>query len=114
MNASLGPAPALLDGHRLPPLPYGPADLEPVISARTVGLHHGTHQQGYVDTLNKRVEGTRFAGLSLEQTIRATAGIAEHTAIFDNAAQAWNHAFYWCSSAPAGPGSSRMDRGCGS
>lgn len=103
MNASVSPVPATLGGHMLPPLPYGPADLEPVISARTVGLHHGTHQQGYVDTLNKLVEGTRFAGLSLEQTIRATAGIAEHTAIFDNAAQAWNHAFYWHSlRAPGG------------
>ena len=99
-----GSAPTL---HHLPPLPYGLNELEPVISARTLDLHHGVHQKGYVDTLTKLVEGTRFAGLTLEATIRASAGIAEHASIFNNAAQAWNHAFYWRSLRPKGGESPR-------
>ena len=88
--------------HALPPLPYGDTALAPAISAETVRLHYGKHNQGYVDELNKLIAGTRFADLSLVQTIQATAGIAEHTAIFNNAAQAWNHAFYWRSLSPKG------------
>jgi Fe-Mn family superoxide dismutase len=79
----------------LPPLPYAANALEPVISTRTVRLHYGKHNKGYVDTLNHLVAGTPFAYMSLEQLILCTAGKPEHARIFDNAAQAWNHAFYW-------------------
>jgi Fe-Mn family superoxide dismutase len=90
--------------HALPPLPYAENALEPVISARTVGLHHGKHHQGYLDNLNKLVAGTKFADLSLEQIIARSAGQPESSAVFNNAAQAWNHAFYWQSMSPSGGG----------
>jgi Fe-Mn family superoxide dismutase len=86
----------------LPPLPYAENALEPVISADTVKLHYGKHHKGYVDTLNTLVVRTPFAEMTLEQIIRSTAGKAEHAPIFNNAAQAWNHAFYWRSLAPNG------------
>jgi len=88
----------------LPPLPYAENALEPAISARTVRLHYGKHNKGYVDTLNQLVTGTPFADMSLEELILSTAGKLEHARIFDNAAQAWNHAFYWRSLRPAGNG----------
>jgi superoxide dismutase, Fe-Mn family len=90
--------------HVLPPLPYPQNALAPVISAQTLGLHHGKHHQGYVDTLNKLVADTKFAELSLKQTVDATVGKAEHVAIYNNAAQAWNHAFHWNSLRPNGGG----------
>jgi Fe-Mn family superoxide dismutase len=90
--------------HALPPLPYAENALEPVISARTIGFHYGKHHQGYVDNLNKLVAGTKFADLSLEQIIARSAGQPESTAVFNNAAQAWNHAFYWQSMCPGGGG----------
>jgi Fe-Mn family superoxide dismutase len=86
----------------LPPLPYAENALEPVISANTVKLHYGKHHKSYVDTLNTLVVSTPFAEMTLEQIIRSTAGKAEHAPIFNNAAQAWNHAFYWRSLAPNG------------
>jgi Fe-Mn family superoxide dismutase len=86
----------------MPPLPYAEDALEPVISAATVRLHHRKHQQGYVDALNKLVAGTPFAAMSLTQLVLATTGKPEHVAIYNNAAQAWNHAFYWRSLRPAG------------
>lgn len=79
----------------LPPLPYADNSLAPVISAKTIGFHYGKHHKGYVDNLNKLVTGTEFADLSLEKIIAATAGQTEKTAIFNNAAQIWNHTFYW-------------------
>lgn len=88
----------------LPPLPYAENALEPVISAKTVGLHYGKHNKGYVDTLNQLVAGTSFVEMSLKQLVLATAGKPEHAAIFNNAAQAWNHAFYWRSLRPGGGG----------
>jgi Fe-Mn family superoxide dismutase len=88
----------------LPRLPYAEGALEPAISARTVRLHYGKHNKGYVDTLNQLVAGTPFADMSLEELILSTAGKPEHARIFDNAAQAWNHAFYWRSLRPAGNG----------
>jgi Fe-Mn family superoxide dismutase len=88
--------------YTLPPLPYGDTALAPTISAETVRFHYGKHNQGYIDELNKLITGTKFADLSLVQTIQATSGIAEHAAIFNNAAQAWNHAFYWRSLSPKG------------
>jgi Fe-Mn family superoxide dismutase len=88
----------------LPPLPYAENALEPVISAKTVRLHYGKHNRGYVDTLNQLVAGTPFVEMSLKQLVLATAGKPEHAAIFNNAAQAWNHAFYWRSLRPGGGG----------
>jgi Fe-Mn family superoxide dismutase len=90
--------------HVLPPLPYDENALEPVISARTVSFHYGKHHQGYVDNLNKLVSGNEYAGLSLENVIAATAGRLEGAAIFNNAAQIWNHTFYWKSLHPKGGG----------
>ena len=90
--------------HALPPLPYAENALEPVISARTIGFHYGKHHQAYLDNLNKLVAGTKFADLSLEQIIARSAGQPESSAVFNNAAQAWNHAFYWQSMTPSGGG----------
>jgi superoxide dismutase, Fe-Mn family len=88
----------------LPPLPYAEDALAPVISARTIGFHYGKHHKTYVDTLNKLIAGTEFADQPLEAIIRATAGKADKAKIFNNAAQAWNHAFYWRSLKPGGGG----------
>jgi Fe-Mn family superoxide dismutase len=99
-QAAQGPASAFT----LPPLPYADNALEPVISAQTLGFHYGKHHRGYVDNLNKLVAGTAFAGQSLEQIIAATSGKADHVGIYNNAAQIWNHTFYWRSLKPAGGG----------
>lgn len=88
----------------LPPLPYADNALEPVISAHTLSFHYGKHHKGYVDNLNKLVAGTPFAGQSLEQIITATADHADKIGIFNNAAQVWNHMFYWNSLSPNGGG----------
>jgi superoxide dismutase, Fe-Mn family len=90
--------------HVLPPLPYAENALDPVISGRTIGFHYGKHHKGYVDTLNKLVGGTELASLSLEKLIAETAGKADKVAIFNNAAQTWNHTFYWRSLRPKGGG----------
>ena len=90
--------------YALPPLPYAENALEPVISARTISFHYGKHHKAYVDNLNKAVTGTEFAGMPLETIIAATAGKTDKTAIFNNASQAWNHAFYWNSLTPDGGG----------
>ena len=90
--------------HVLPPLPYADSALDPVISTKTLGFHYGKHHKGYVETLNKLVAGTALEGLSLEKLIAATAGNAEKMAIFNSAAQAWNHTFYWHSLGPKGGG----------
>jgi Fe-Mn family superoxide dismutase len=91
--------------YALPPLPYAENALEPVISAKTLAVHHGKHHKTYVDTLNELVEGTEFARFTLEELVVQTAGRAEHVKIFNNAAQAWNHSFYWQCLAPAGASS---------
>jgi len=88
----------------LPPLPYAESALEPVISTKTLQLHYGKHHRGYVDTLNQLVAGTPLADMSLKQIVLSTAGEPELAAIFHNAAQAWNHAFYWRSLSPKGGG----------
>ncbi len=88
----------------LPALPYAQDALEPHISARTLDFHYGKHHQGYLDNLNKLVAGTKLAGLSLEEIIRQTAGKAEQAAIFNNAAQVWNHTFFWNSMKANGGG----------
>ncbi len=90
--------------HVLPPLPYADNALDPVISANTIGFHYGKHHKAYVDNLNKLVAGTDFANLPLEKIITQTAGNADKTAIFNNAAQTWNHTFYWRSMRPKGGG----------
>ncbi|SDH68938.1 superoxide dismutase [Nitrosomonas sp. Nm132] len=88
----------------LAPLPYADNALEPVISAHTLSFHYGKHHKAYVDNLNKLVADTVFAGQSLEKIITATAGQADKAGIFNNAAQVWNHMFYWHSLSPKGGG----------
>ncbi len=88
----------------LPPLPYEENALEPAISAHTMSFHYGKHHKGYVDNLNKLIVGTEFVDFSLEKIITETAGKADKIAIFNNAAQDWNHAFYWQSLSPKGGG----------
>jgi len=88
----------------LPPLPYADDALAPVISANTIGFHYGRHHRGYLDNLNKLIAGTAFADMPLEKIVAATAGKADQTAIFNNAAQTWNHTFYWQSLRPGGGG----------
>jgi Fe-Mn family superoxide dismutase len=84
----------------LPPLPYDQAALAPYISAETLQYHYGKHHQGYVDNLNKLAAGKPEAGQSLEEIIRtAVAG-----SLFNNAAQIWNHTFYWNCLKPNGGG----------
>jgi superoxide dismutase, Fe-Mn family len=90
--------------HILPPLPYPENALEPVITANTIGFHYGKHHKGYVDNLNRLVAGTEYADLPLEKIITGTAGRADKAAIFNNAAQIWNHTFYWKSMMPKGGG----------
>jgi Fe-Mn family superoxide dismutase len=90
--------------HVLPPLPYAENALEPFITANTIGFHYGKHHKGYVDNLNKLVAGTEYANLSLEKIVTGTAGRAEKAAIFNNAAQIWNHTFYWKSMRSKGGG----------
>ena len=88
----------------LPKLPYAINALEPHISQKTLEFHYGKHHQGYVSNLNKLITGTEYEGLALEKIIAATAGQAEKGAIFNNAAQIWNHSFYWQSLTPKGGG----------
>ncbi|MBE7526463.1 MAG: superoxide dismutase [Burkholderiales bacterium] len=92
------------DAYVLAPLPYADNALEPVISAHTLSFHYGKHHKAYVDNLNKLVAGTAFSGQSLEQIITATVGQADKAGIFNNAAQIWNHMFYWHSLSPKGGG----------
>jgi Fe-Mn family superoxide dismutase len=94
--------------HVLPALPYGDTDLEPVITARTLSFHYGKHHRGYVNNLNNLVTGTPYADLSLEEVVKRSAGNPDQTAIFNNAAQVWNHTFYWHSLSPKGGGEPPM------
>ncbi len=89
---------------RLPPLPYSPRALVPYISQATMNFHYGRHHDAYVSNLNRLVRGTGFAGDSLEDIIRKTAGKKDEKALFNNAAQAWNHNFYWHSMKRGGGG----------
>ncbi|MGY1424256.1 superoxide dismutase [Fe] [Lysobacter sp. A289] len=83
----------------LPPLPYDKNALEPHISAETLDYHYGKHHKAYVDNLNKMIEGTEFADMPLEDIIRKSQG-----GMFNNAAQVWNHTFYWNCLSPNGGG----------
>ncbi|MGE3476883.1 MAG: superoxide dismutase [Rhodospirillaceae bacterium] len=79
----------------LPPLPFAEDALAPVISAKTLSFHHGKHHKGYVDKLNELVKDTAFADMALEEIVAATHGDDKSKKIFNNAAQVWNHSFYW-------------------
>jgi Fe-Mn family superoxide dismutase len=82
------------------PLPWKDDALDPVISARTISFHYGKHHKAYVDNLNKLVEGKPYATMTLEEIVRASAKAEADMPVFNNAAQAWNHQFYWSSLAP--------------
>lgn len=88
----------------LPELPYAENALEPYISKNTIEFHYGKHHRAYVDNLNKLIAGTEFEHKTLEQIVAETAGKSEYSAVFNNAAQAWNHAFFWNCMMPAGGG----------
>lgn len=88
----------------LPPLPYDFNALEPYISANTLSFHYGKHHQAYVTNLNGLIEGTELTNKSLEDIIRISAGDKDKVGIFNNAAQVWNHTFYWHSMTPQGGG----------
>jgi superoxide dismutase, Fe-Mn family len=83
----------------LPALPYAKDALAPHISAETLDFHHGKHHNAYVTNLNNLVPGTEFEGKTLEEIIKTSSG-----GIFNNAAQIWNHTFYWHSLSPKGGG----------
>jgi Fe-Mn family superoxide dismutase len=85
--------------HELPELPYSKSALEPHISAETLEYHYGRHHATYVEKLNKLIPGTEFETASLEEIIRQASG-----GIFNNAAQVWNHTFYWNCMSPDGGG----------
>jgi superoxide dismutase, Fe-Mn family len=88
----------------LPALPYAQNALAPVISENTVSFHYGKHHQGYVNNVNKLIAGTGLEVASLEEIIKKTAGRQDQSAIFNNAAQVFNHNFYWNSMKPGGGG----------
>jgi len=85
--------------HTLPELAFAKNALEPHISAETLEYHHGKHHQTYVTNLNNLIKGTEFENLSLEETVRKSSG-----GMFNNAAQIWNHSFYWNCLSPQGGG----------
>jgi Fe-Mn family superoxide dismutase len=90
----------------LPRLPFDKAALEPYMSAKTLDFHHGKHHRKYVEKLNELTEGTRFANMDLTEVVRETAGATDRKKkdIFNNAAQAWNHTFFWHCMKPGGGG----------
>ncbi len=88
----------------LPDLPYSRDGLDPVISKDTLDYHYGKHHQAYVDKLNKLIDGTELEGKALEEIIKASDADPSKSGIFNNAAQVWNHTFYWHSMKPGGGG----------
>jgi Fe-Mn family superoxide dismutase len=88
----------------LPALPWASDSLSPHISADTIGFHYGKHHAAYVNNLNGLVEGTALAEKSLEEIILEVAGDASKAGVFNNAAQTWNHTFFWNSIKPNGGG----------
>ena len=90
--------------HQLPELPYSLDALEPHISRSTLEFHHGKHHAAYVTNLNNLIAGTDLEAKSLEDTISAVAGDAAKAGVFNNAAQVWNHSFYWQCMKPGGGG----------
>jgi Fe-Mn family superoxide dismutase len=105
--------------HSLPDLPYASDALEPHISAQTLGFHHGKHHAAYVSKMNSAIKGSDDEKLSLEELIRKAAKSGDQ-GLFNNAAQTWNHTFYWNSMSPDGGGepmgdlATRIDRDFGS
>jgi len=87
--------------HKLPKLPYSKDALAPVISGETLEYHYGKHHKTYVDNLNRLIPNTEFEEASLEEIVRKSSG-----GIFNNAAQVWNHTFYWNCLSPKGGGES--------
>jgi len=88
----------------LPNLPFEKNALDPHISERTIEFHYGKHHNAYVVNLNKFIEGTDLAGQDLETIINKTSNDASKASIFNNAAQVWNHSFYWNCMKPGGGG----------
>ncbi len=88
----------------LPPLPYDQKALQPHISDRTLRLHYGKHHAGYVKKLNRLIAGSRYASMPLEEIVLESYGREGEDHIFNNAAQVWNHTFYWQSMKPGGGG----------
>ncbi len=89
----------MTQAHQLPDLPYSLDALEPYISKETLKYHHGKHHAGYINKLNNAIAGTEYSGKSLEQIIATAEG-----SVFNNAAQVWNHTFYWQCLGPATKG----------
>ena len=85
--------------HKLPELPYALDALQPVFSKETMEYHYGKHHQTYITNLNKLIVGTEFENLPLEEIVKKATG-----GIFNNAAQTWNHSFYWLGFTPKGQG----------
>ncbi len=99
------PAQATASGpFTLPPLPWKEDALAPLMSAQTISFHYGKHHKAYVDNLNNLVKGKPFEKMSLEEVVRAAAKDPAGQGIFNNAAQVWNHTFFWNSMKPAGGG----------
>jgi Fe-Mn family superoxide dismutase len=90
---------SIMNRHQLPELPYRKNALEPHISGETIEYHYGKHHAAYVDKLNKQIAGTEFESATLEEIVRKASG-----GIFNNAAQVWNHNFYWQCLSPEGGG----------
>jgi Fe-Mn family superoxide dismutase len=88
----------------LPPLPYDKNALAPHISANTLDFHHGKHHQAYVTNLNNLIKDKPLAGHSLEDIVTSTFGKADQVGVFNNAAQVWNHTFFWHCMKPGGGG----------
>ncbi|MGZ3596516.1 MAG: superoxide dismutase [Syntrophales bacterium] len=89
---------------KLPDLPYAKDGLAPYISANTLEFHYGKHHRAYVDNTNKLIAGTDLANESLETIVKKTVGDAAKSGLFNNAAQVWNHSFYWQCMKPNGGG----------
>jgi Fe-Mn family superoxide dismutase len=92
--------------HQLPPLPYALNALQPHMSRETLEYHHGKHHRGYVDKLNELVRGTPYENAPLEKIVREASG-----PVFNNGAQAWNHAFFWQCLSPRGGGQPKGELG---
>ena len=101
---SFSPPLSATEPFTLPPLPYDEEALAPYISERTLFYHYGKHHQGYVDALNKLVKEKGLTATSLEEIIRVSAKAPALKTVFNNAAQDWNHTFYWSSMTPKGGG----------
>lgn len=85
-------------------LPYAPEALEPYMSAKTINFHYGKHHQAYLDNLNKLIAGTEYENLALEEIVVKTANQSDKAAIFNNAAQVYNHNIFWETFCPKGSG----------